>query len=75
LISGFAPVAKLTVRDGESTATLEKKDDKWLLASDGGREVESEKAQTLIDALRNLSATAFPSDDASAWGRYGLNFA
>ncbi len=72
---GFAPLAKLTVRDGETTATLEKKDDKWLLASDGGREVESEKAQTLIDALRNLSATAFPSDDASTWGRYGLSSA
>ena len=69
---GFAPLAKISVRDGGVSATLEKKDDKWTLTSDGGREVSAEKAQTLIDSLRNLTAIGFPSDDAAAQGRYGL---
>lgn len=69
---GFAPLAKITVRDGAASATLEKQDDKWVLSSDGGREVTAEKAQTLIDALRNLTAIGFPSDDGGALGRYGL---
>lgn len=70
---GFAPLAKIALRDGDTSAALEKKDDKWVLTSDGNREVAAEKAQTLIDALRNLAAIGFPSDDASALGRYGLN--
>jgi len=70
---GFAPLAKITVRDGDVSATLEKRDDKWVLSSDGDREASAEKAQTLIDALRNLAAVGFPSDDGAALGRYGLN--
>lgn len=70
---GFAPLAKLTIRSGETSATLEKDEGAWKLASEGGREVSAEKAQTLIDALRNLTAIGFPSDEASAQARFGLN--
>jgi hypothetical protein len=70
---GFAPLAKLTVRDGAASATIEKKDDKWALSSDGGREIGAEKAQTLIDALRNLTAVSFVTDEPGQLGRYGLS--
>ncbi|MBI1353733.1 MAG: DUF4340 domain-containing protein [Acidobacteria bacterium] len=69
---GFEPLAKISLRDGATSAAIEKKADKWALTTDGDREVGSEKAQTLIDALRNLSATAFPTDEAGQFGRYGL---
>ena len=69
---GFADPAKLEVRDGSSTVVITKTDDKWLLTSDGDRELEGEKVQTLLDGLRNLTATEFPSDDAGDQARYGL---
>lgn len=69
---GFSEVAKLQVRDGETRIAVEKKDDKWLLTSDAGRELASEKVQTLIDSLRNLSATSFASDSAAEQSKYGL---
>jgi hypothetical protein len=69
---GFSDVAKLQLRDGETRLTVEKKDDKWLLSSEAGRELSSEKVQTLIDGLRNLSATSFTSDVASEQSKYGL---
>ena len=69
---GFADPAKLEVRDGSSTVVITKADDKWLLTSDGDRELEGEKVQTLLDGLRNLTATEFPSDDAGDQARYGL---
>jgi Domain of unknown function (DUF4340) len=69
---GFGEVAKLQLRDGEMHVAVEKKDDKWVLASEGGREVASAKAQALIDSLRNLSATSFASDAAADQGKYGL---
>ncbi len=43
-----------------------------MLSSDGDRELESSKVQTLIDALRGLTATTFPSDDPAAQAKYGL---
>jgi hypothetical protein len=70
---GFSEVAKLQIRDGETRIAVEKKDDKWVLASEAGRELASEKVQTVIDGLRNLSATSFASDAAADQGRYGLD--
>ena len=54
------------------SASIAKQDDKWVLTSDGDRELDSEKVQTLIDSLRNLTAVAFPSESAADHGRYGL---
>jgi hypothetical protein len=70
---GFAEVAKLQLRDGETRVAVEKKDDKWVLASEGGRELASSKVQTLIDSLRNLAATSFTSDSAADQSKYGVN--
>jgi hypothetical protein len=70
---GFSEIAKLTVRDGGNALNIEKKDDKWLLASEGGRELDSAKVQTLIDSLRNLTAIEFTSDDAAGKAKFGLN--
>jgi len=72
---GFGEVSRLQVRDGETRVTVEKKDDKWLLTSEAGRELASEKVQTLIDSLRNLSATSFASDSAAEQSKYGLGSA
>jgi hypothetical protein len=69
---GFSAITRLQVRSGDNSATITKQDEKWLLASDANRELDSEKVQTLIDALRNLTAIEFPSDSAADQGRYGL---
>ena len=69
---GFNDPVKLQVRDGESRITVEKKEDKWLLSSDGGRTLDAPKVQTLLDSLRNLSATSFASDNAADQAKYGL---
>lgn len=69
---GFEEVARIDVRDGEKRATIEKQGADWKLANDGGRVVASEQVQSLIDALRDWSAIAFPADDAPAQARYGL---
>ena len=69
---GFSAISKLQVRTGGQSAAITKKDDKWLLSSGGDRELDSEKVQTLIDSLRNLTAIAFPSESAGDHGRYGL---
>ncbi len=70
---GFADPAKIEVRDGSTTVVITKAEDKWLLSSDGDRELEGEKVQTLLDGLRNLTATEFPSDNAADQARYGLS--
>jgi hypothetical protein len=70
---GFNDLASLRLRDGETRVAVEKKDDKWVLASDGGREVDSQKVQTLIDSLRNLSAVSFASDNAAEMSKFGLD--
>jgi hypothetical protein len=70
---GFNDPAKVEVRDGSSQMVIEKKNGKWLRTDAGNKELPADKVQTLIDHLRNLSATSFPSDDASAQSRYGLN--
>jgi hypothetical protein len=70
---GFGDLSRIDVRDGDKRATIERKDDKWLLSTDGGREVAAEQVQALIDSLRNISAIGFPADDAAAQSRYGLS--
>ena len=70
---GFAAISRIQVKAAGKAATIAKQDDKWVLASDGDRELDSEKVQTLIDSLRNLTAIAFPSESASDHGSYGLS--
>ena len=70
---GYADPARVEVRAGELAVAIARVDDKWQLESDGGRELEGEKVQTLLDRLRNLTATSFPSDSAAAHARYGLD--
>ena len=69
---GFKEIASLHVRDGETRLTIEKQDDVWKLTSDEERELDSTKVQVLIDKLRNLTATAYPSDREADLARYGL---
>ncbi len=70
---GFAAISRIQLETSGSSAAIAKQDDKWVLSSDGDRELDSEKVQTLIDSLRNLTAIAFPSESASEHGRYGLS--
>lgn len=69
---GFGDLSRIDVRDGDKRAAIERQDDKWLLSTDGGREVVAEQVQALIDSLRNISAIGFPANDAAAQRRYGL---
>ena len=69
---GFEDPERVEVRDGEVAVTITRSDDKWILESHANREVESEKVQTLIDRLRGLTATGFPSDNAADHAKYGL---
>ena len=70
---GFADPERVEVRAGEMAATVVHSEDKWLLESEDGREVEGVKVQTLLDRLRNLTATEFPSDSLADQARFGLN--
>ena len=70
---GFKEIAALDLRDGDTRLRVEKKDEKWVLSSDGDRELDSEKVQTVIDSLRSLAATGFPSDDAADQRQSGLD--
>ena len=69
---GYSDPAKIEVRAGDLLVTLSDAEDKWLLESDGGREVDGVKVQTLLDRLRGLTATDFPSDRAEDQQRFGL---
>ena len=69
---GFEDPERVEVRDGEVAVTITRSDDKWILESHADREVESEKVQTLIDRLRGLTATGFPSDNGADLAKYGL---
>ncbi len=70
---GFKEIAALALREGDTRLRVEKKDEKWVLSSEGDRELDSEKVQTVIDSLRSLAATGFPSDDAADQSQYGLD--
>ena len=69
---GFTDPAAIQVRAGETRLNIAKKDDQWILSSDGDRELKSEKVQTLLDDLRALRAESFPSDDEGDQSKYGL---
>lgn len=70
---GFLDPERVSVRIGDLDAVVARSEGVWKLESQDRREVSGEKVQTLLDRLRNLSATAFPSDDASAQASYGLD--
>ena len=69
---GFKEIAKLELRDGDTRVVVEKKEDKWFLASEEERELDSGKVQTAIDKLRDLTAKSFTSDNEADLGKYGL---
>ena len=69
---GFADPSRVEVQAGEKSAAIARGDDGWLLESDGNRQLDGEQVQTLLDRLRNLTATEFPSDDASRQNAFGL---
>lgn len=69
---GFDDPQRVEVRDGDVAVTIVRSDEKWILESHENRAAESEKVQTLIDRLRGLTATGFPSDSAADHAKYGL---
>ena len=69
---GWSDPQKLEVRDGEVRLVIEKQKEKWVRADQGNKELPSEKVQSLIDNLRNLSSKAFTADEAAAQAKYGL---
>lgn len=70
---GWNDPQKIEVRDGDLRMTVEKKGDKWQRSDAGNKELPSDKVQTLIDNLRNLSSKAFTADEAAAQAKYGLS--
>ena len=70
---GFADPARAEVRAGDLSVSLARADGKWTLESGDGREVEGATAQKLLDSLRNLTATDFPSDREADQARFGLD--
>ena len=70
---GYADPASVQVRAGDLHVAAVQSEDKWLLESEGGREVDGVKIQTLLDRLRNLTATEFPSDRIEDQARFGLD--
>ena len=69
---GFDDPARIDVRAGAETVAVVRADDKWVLESHEGREADGENVQTLLDRLRGLTATEFPSDRESDKAKYGL---
>lgn len=70
---GFSEITSLVLRDGEIGLHAEKRNDKWVLSSQGDRELDSERVQMVIDSLRSLAAISFPSDEAADQARFGLD--
>ena len=54
---GFSDPTKIEFKDGAKDVTFEKTGDKW---TSGGKTMDSISVQSLIDKLRDLSATKFP---------------
>lgn len=69
---GFRELSRIDIRDGAQRTTLEEEGGKWLLRTDGNREAEEDKVRSLVSAIRALNASGYPSDDAAAQSRYGL---
>ena len=69
---GFKGIASLEVRNGATDLTIRKHENAWELASRGGQILDSIKVQALIDALRNLTAKSYPSDQEISFVKYGL---
>ncbi len=69
---GYLDPVQVEVQDGERKVLLTRAAQEWLLKSDNNRKVSGELVQTLLDGLRNLTATSYPSDQASSQGQYGL---
>ena len=69
---GFDDPARIDVRAGAETVAVVRTDDKWVMESHDGREADGESVQTLLDRLRGLTATEFPSDREADKARYGL---
>jgi hypothetical protein len=69
---GFVDPGSIQLRDGDTRLTIAKKEDKWLLTSGGDRELDAEKVQTLLDALRGLTAKEFTSDEQADQAKFGL---
>lgn len=55
---GFEELDRVEVRDGAQTYSFSKSGDKW---TSGGKEMDSVGVQSLIDKLRDLTATGFPA--------------
>jgi hypothetical protein len=53
---GFVEPNRVEIRDGDQTRTFAKEGDKWMAA---GKQMEGADVQTLIDKLRDLSASGF----------------
>lgn len=70
---GWNDPQKVELRDGEVRMVVEKQKEKWVRTDAGNKELASDKVQSLIDNLRNLSAKAFAADEAGAQAKYGLS--
>jgi len=53
---GWSDPTKIDIRDGAKTLSFQKQDDKWM---GGGKQMDATSVQSLIDKLRDLSATKF----------------
>lgn len=71
---GFDPVRVIEIRDQNLDRSIRvlKGGEDWLLATENDRVLDAELVQTLIDALRNLSAAEFVSEDESMQSASGL---
>lgn len=69
---GFNDPARINVRTETETVAVVRTDGKWMLESHEGREADGESVQTLLDRLRGLTATEFPSDREADKAKYGL---
>ena len=69
---GFVDPEAVQLRDSDTRLTIAKQEDKWVLASDEDRELDAEKVQTMLDALRGLSVKEFTSDESADQTKFGL---
>lgn len=69
---GFVDPEAVQLRDSDTRLTIAKQEDKWVLTSDEDRELDAEKVQTLLDALRGLSVKEFTSDELADQAKFGL---